>query len=137
MFYRCGATLINRRYVVTAAHCHQKGQADAEIAEVVIGDHDLSTNPDCIKDYYGTLQCTNKPVQRFPVSSRDVIIHENWAPSRVVNGANDITLVRLSTFAYTIFEIASGVHVAPICLPWGRLPNGNIAKYPGNLQLLK
>ena len=134
MFYSCGATLINRRYVITAAHCHDAAKESGQIAEVVIGDHDLATNPDCIKDHNGNLQCTNKPVQRFPVTLNDVIVHEDWDPARVVEGANDITLVRLSKPAYTIFEIASGVHVVPVCLPWGRLPNGDVAKYPSGIN---
>ena len=79
------------------------------------------------------LQCPNKPVQRFPVVPSDIIVHENWDPSQVVNGANDITLVRLSKVAYTVNEIASGVSVVPICLPWGPLPNGNVAKYPSGM----
>ena len=133
MWYSCGATLINRRYVVTAAHCYEKGKSDGEISEVVIGDHDLETNPDCIKDHNGILQCTNKPVQRFPVTPSDVTVHENWVPSNVVEGANDIALVRLSKVAYTVNEIASGVHVVPICLPWGRLPNGETVDYPSGI----
>ena len=133
MWYSCGATLINRRYVVTAAHCHENGKTDGEIAEVVIGDYDLETNPDCIKDHNGILQCTNKPVQRFPVTPSDVTVHENWVPSNVVEGANDIALVRLSKVAYTVNEIASGVHVVPICLPWGRLPNGETVDYPSGI----
>ena len=133
MFYSCGAALINRRYVITAAHCHEKAKADGQIAEVVIGDHDLKTNPDCIKDRNGKLKCTNKPVQKFPITLSDIIVHEDWDPSRVVDRGNDILLVRLPKVAYTINEIATGVHVVPICLPWGRLPDGNVAQYPSGI----
>ena len=48
--------------------------------------------------------------------------------------ANDIALVRLEKPAFTAAEIATGVHVLPICLPWGNLPNGYTAKYPSGCQ---
>ena len=129
MFYSCGATLINRRYVVTAAHCHDAGSKEKSIAEVVLGDHDLATNPDCIKKD-DRLLCTNKPVQRFAVTEADITVHEGWDPSNVVTNANDIALVRLEKPAFTAMEIASGVHVIPACLPFKRLPNGFRAEYP-------
>ena len=129
MFYSCGATLINRRYVVTAAHCHDKTNPEKQIAEVVLGDHDLSSNPDCVK-IKNVLQCTNKPVQRFYVTEKDITVHQGWDAGNVVTNANDIALVRLEKPAFTAMEIASGVHVVPICLPWGKLGNGGYATYP-------
>ena len=48
----------------------------------------------------------------------------------MVSTANDIALVRLEKPAFTAAEVASGVHVLPICLPWGRLPNDYPAQYP-------
>ena len=129
MFYSCGGTLINRRYVVTAAHCHDAASKEKSIAEVVLGDHDLATNPDCIKKD-DKLLCTNKPVQRFAVTEADITVHEGWDPSNVVTNANDIALIRLEKPAITAMEIATGVHVIPACLPFKRLPNGFRAEYP-------
>ena len=117
--YACGGALINRRYVVTAAHCNNK-----RIARVVLGEHDFSKDPDCL----GGNECA-KPVQRFTISSRDVIVHENYNRLKVVTEANDIALVRLPKAAYTIDEIVA-TSVLPICLPWGPLPNGKVAKLP-------
>ena len=100
-------------------------------AEVVIGDHNLASNPDCDKDVKGGLLCENKPVQRFQMIQDDVTIHEEWDLDKLREGANDIALIRLPKLVYTMFEIPEGVHVAPVCLPWGNLPNGNFADYPG------
>ena len=121
--------MINRRYVVTAAHCYM--DKTRTFAEVVVGDHNLATNPDCDKDEKGRLRCLNKPVQRFQMIQEDVTIHEGWDINKLKEGANDIALIRLPKLVYTMYEIPDGVHVAPICLPWGKLPDGNIAKYPG------
>ena len=130
--YACGGTLINRRYVVTAAHCHDDKRPTKSIAEVVIGDYDLSTNPDC-EGGDGSQSCW-KPVQRFSVFRSDVKVHENWDPLKVVNEGYDIALIRLPRAAYTMNEVCE-VSVLPICLPWGRLPNGETAKMPqGNFR---
>ena len=124
MYYNCSGTLINHRYVLTAAHCHNNKYPETRIAEVVLGEHDLSSNPDCTENTV----CNNKPVQRFSVTKEDVIVHEKWDISHVKDRANDIALIRLPRFAYTAEEIGSGVHVFPICLPW----NGHDASYPSD-----
>ena len=116
---------------MTAAHCHDKeGPINKRIAEVVLGDYDLSKNPDCVETKNDGLQCTNKPVQRFNVQEDDITVHEGFDKNDVMSTANDIALVRLEKPAFTAAEIASGVHVLPICLPWGNLPNGYPAEYP-------
>ena len=100
-----------------------------------MGDHDLSTNPECDAGKDGNLQCNNKPVQRFQMIQDDVIIHEDWDIVKLVENANDIALIRLPKLVYTMYEIPNGVHVAPVCLPWGALPNGNSAQYPEGEKL--
>lgn len=115
--------MINRRYVVTAAHCHDPSKRGSRISEVVLGDHDLSSDPDC-KD-----GACWKPLQKFRISRSAITLHEKWDASKVVTDANDIALIRLPRPAYTIYEICE-VSVIPICLPWGRLPNGEEATLP-------
>ena len=61
-------------------------------------------------------------MQRFDVELDAITVHEDWEPARVTDKANDIALVRLPRPAYTANEVAQGVHVMPICLPWGKLP---------------
>ena len=115
--------MIIRKYVLTAAHCYGTRRGD-RINEVVLGDHDLSNDPDC----FPKKKCW-KPVQRFRISLKDVTVHEKWDASKVVNEGNDIALIRLPTPAYTRYELCQ-VSVIPVCLPWGLLANGEVAKMP-------
>ena len=125
--YACGGTLINRRYVVTAAHCHDGKKPEKSISEVILGDYDLSMDPDCEGS-----NCW-KPVQRFRIYPSDVTVHEKWDSLKVVNEGYDIALVRLPQPAYTIKEVCEA-SVLPICLPWGRLPDGNTARLPKGIH---
>ena len=124
--YACGGALINRRYVLTAAHC-QGEEAKNKIAEVVLGEHDLSKNPDC--DGIDNDGKCYKPVQRFNIDAGAVTVHENWNPLTVVNEGYDIALIRLPKLAYTIREMCD-TPVLPICLPLGLLQDGTEIKLP-------
>ena len=122
--------MINRRYVVTAATCHNLRTRNERIKEVVLGDYNLSNDPDC---YEGN-SCW-KPAQRFSISPVDVTVHENWDIDNMVNEGYDIALIRLPTPAYTSYELCQ-VSVVPICLPWGQLSNGLVAKMPQGKYVL-
>jgi len=104
--WRCGGTLINRWYVVTAGHCQGKG--NKAITTVRLGEYQVtqSNAPDCLSDGVTCLP----PVQDFDISPEAVTIHPEY-DRRPSNVYNDIALVRLPRPA--VLNIA----VQVVCLP--------------------
>merc|ERR1712226_1512868 len=111
IFYTCGASVINKKYVLTAAHCHNEKKYVERIREVVVGEYVVGEDPDCERG-----RCS-PPIQKFGVEK--VINHENWDASRkgFLKG-NDIALVRLDGYITLFLDDTLGSAVVPVCLPW-------------------
>ena len=92
--------MINTWYVLTADHCHTE---KTKIVEVVLGEWDVLTDPDCP---IGEGGCDNPRIQRKEVE--DVIVHTGYDKKI---GPNDIALIKMKT------EVLLNRFVQFACLP--------------------
>jgi len=104
----CGGTIVNRWYVLTAAHCHIDTELDKEV--VTIGEYELGSLIDCKPTQGGEKICL-PPLQEL--KPQKWILHEDYKETLVRGVLNDIALVKLQTM------IDFGKFVRPVCLPLG------------------
>lgn len=98
---RCGGSLINTKYVITAAHC--VANVTVEELKLRLGEWDLENNPDCEEDDDG--DC-NPDVLNVTISR--IIVHPRYGKHR-----NDIALLRLTEDLPDSYT----THILPICMP--------------------
>ena len=88
--FTCGSSLISSQYVVTCAHCITNLPFGFQVVGVRLGEHDRSSDVDCVKIDENQNQC-NPPVQDINIEK--LIPHPNYNTPRY---ANDGGLIRLA-----------------------------------------
>ena len=83
--------------------------------EVVLGEHDTRTDPDCPKESQGTI-CAPKKITR---KVAEIIKHENFGGNPSAPD-NDIALIRLNEPVPLYSEDPFKSAVTPVCLPWSQ-----------------
>lgn len=106
--FSCAGTLMNERYVLTAAHCVREFPEDWKIVGVRLGEYDVKTDQDCEGE--GPYKICADLHQDFSVEK--IIVHEDYNATKV-SSWNDIALIRLAQ------DVVYSEYIHPVCLPIG------------------
>ncbi|KAF2883950.1 hypothetical protein ILUMI_22208 [Ignelater luminosus] len=108
--YNCVGTLINSRYVLTAAHCVSlRSHKKFYLASVRLGEWKISTHRDCEES--ANTECV-EPV--IDLNIEEAVVHPKYTRK---TGENDIALLRLAK------NVKFSDYIRPICLPVRESPD--------------
>ncbi|CAH1283065.1 unnamed protein product [Diabrotica balteata] len=104
--FKCGGTIINNRYILTAAHCISN--LDTPLLGVRVGEYNTRTRRDCVIAIDGSEKCIKDPVQDLAIE--EIIPHPQFNATII---SNDIGLLRVAKINLDVES------ARPVCLPLG------------------
>lgn len=135
--YECGGSVINKWYILTAAHCMYDNEAPAGTrkhpVEVTVGQYDLRSKEYC----FSNGQCTPDSITiKITNPLKQVIVHEDYINDNT-SLKNDISLIRLDRKLTLYTDDPKISYVKPVCLPWLKYDKISDVQFARNIDGLE